>query len=248
MVLRVLEPHRRLRHLERLERVHHHRELVRVLRADAGLRATRMWPMRKPVGVVRDATILDALSAHELARGVEQDLVRVHVAVIVRRGDRLRIEVVWPRAERADHEAIALERLMDRRGLMDPTNDRLEVVDAEDPRIEVAIPTNDVEWVMIEDQLVQRTVLLHENPEVALLVVRPELDGTSNVPLTVRRSLEQLTEFVAVAFGPADVSARLEDEQLRLLSTVVELPAMGDVPVDNYIISLCIRQVTVHGF
>jgi hypothetical protein len=95
---------------------------------------------------------------------------------------------------------------------------------------------------MIEDQLVERTVLLHEDPEVALFVVRPELDGTSNVTLAVRRSLQELTEFVAIPLGPTDVSTRLEDEQLRLLSPVVELPAMGDVPVDNYIISLRIGR------
>ena len=96
---------------------------------------------------------------------------------------------------------------MDRRRLMDPTDDRFEVVDAEDPRIEIAIPTNDVEWVMIEDQLIERIVLFDEDAKVTLLVVRPKLDRPSNVTLAVRRSLEQLTEFVAIALGPAHVSA-----------------------------------------
>ena len=46
VILRILERERGLRHLERLERVHHHRELVRVLRTNARFRATRMRPVR----------------------------------------------------------------------------------------------------------------------------------------------------------------------------------------------------------
>src|ERR1044071_9707120 len=117
---------------------------------------------------MRDAAILDSLSAHELARRIEQHLVGVHVAVVVRRRHRLWIKVIRARAKRADHEAIALESLMHRRRLVDATHDRLEIVDAEDPRIEVAIPANDVEGMVIEDQLVERIVLLNEYPEVAL--------------------------------------------------------------------------------
>ena len=101
---------------------------------------------------------------------------------------------------------------------------------------------------MIEDQLIERIVLFDEDAKVTLLVVRPKLDRPSNVALAVRRSLEQLTEFVAVALGPADMPTRLEHEQLRLLSAIIELPAMRDVPVDNYIISLRIREVTVDRF
>src|SRR4030095_11007240 len=148
--------------------------------------------------MMRDAAILDALPAHELTRRVEQHLVRVHVAVIVRCGHRLRIEVIRPRAERADHEAVTLEGVGPRRRLMNATDDGLEIVDAEDPRIEVAIPAHDVERVVIENQLVQRVVLLDEDPEVTLLVVGLEVDRTSNVTLAVRRSLEELTELVAI--------------------------------------------------
>ena len=42
--------------------------------------------------MVRDAPVLDALTAHELTRGVEQYLVRIHVAVVV--GDRHRLRIV----------------------------------------------------------------------------------------------------------------------------------------------------------
>src|SRR5262245_49908572 len=121
---------------------------------------------------------------------------------------------------------------MDRRRLVNASDDRLEIVDAEDPRIEVAVPADDVERVVIEDQLVQRVVLFDEDAEVAFLVVRVELNRPTNVALAIRRTLEQLAEFVAIALRPPNVAARFEDHQLGLFSTVFELPAMRDVAVD----------------
>src|SRR5262245_42082143 len=104
---------------------------------------------------------------------------------------------------------------MDRWWLVDSTDDRLEIVDAENPRIEVAIPADDVEWMVVEDQLVDRVVLLHKEPEVAFLVVRPELAGTPDVALAERGALEKLTELVAIPLRPAHVTTRLEEHELR---------------------------------
>ena len=71
--------------LQRTEAVHHHRELVRLLRADRRLGAARMRAVRNAVGVMRDAAELDSLPAHELTRRVVQHLVGIDVAVVVRR-------------------------------------------------------------------------------------------------------------------------------------------------------------------
>ena len=163
------------------------------------LGASRMRAVRQPVGMVRDRAVLDALAAHELARRVEEHLVGIDVAVVVRRRHGLRIEVVRARAERADHEAVALERLVHRRRLVDAPDDRLEVVDVERPRIEVAVPADDIERMMIEHQLVDRVVLLDQDRELALLVARLELLRPADVALRERRALEQLPVLVAVA-------------------------------------------------
>src|SRR4051794_8740195 len=112
VVVRGFNGERRLRHLERPEAVHHHRELVGVLGTDAGLGPARMRTVRDSVGMMGNAAELDTFPAHELAGGVVEHLVRVHVAVVVRRRHRLGMEVVRPRAEAADHEAVALERLV----------------------------------------------------------------------------------------------------------------------------------------
>src|SRR5437867_2852475 len=157
-----------------------------------------MRPVRDAVGMVRDAPELDSLSAHELARRIVEHFVGIDVAVVVRSGHRLGIEIVWPRTERADHEAVTLERLMYGRGLVHAADDRLEVIDVEGPGIEVAIPTDDIERVVVEDELVEAVVLLHEQTEVSHLVVGLQLEGTTNVALGVGCALLQLAELVPI--------------------------------------------------
>src|SRR5262249_33539226 len=158
--------------------------------------------------------------------------------VVVRRRHRLGVEVVRARTERADDEAVALERLVHRRRLMNAPDDRLEVVDVERPGIEVSVPANDVERVVIEDELVQTVILLHEELEVAHLVMRAKLDGATHVALGIRSALLELTELVAIALGPAYVAAALHDEELRLISLHVELVAMKDTAMDDEVVAL----------
>src|SRR5690348_12025347 len=98
-----------------------------------------MRTVRDAIRMKGDAPELDALPAHELARGIIQHLVRIDVAVVVGRRDRLGIEVEWPRTEGTDHEPVSFEGLMHRGRLMNPSDDRLEVVDVERPGIEVAV-------------------------------------------------------------------------------------------------------------
>src|SRR5438045_1415263 len=125
---------------------------------------------------------------------------------------------------------------MDRRRLMYAPDDRLEVVDVERPRIEVAIPSDDVEWMMIEDQLIDSVLLLDQERAVAHLVVRVELERAADVALRIRGAFFQLPELVAIAFRPAHVPAAFHDEQLRLRGLFcrpIELVAMQDAAVDD---------------
>src|SRR6185503_9281025 len=85
LILRVFQWQRLLGHAQRTERVHHHGQFVRELRADGRLCPARVRTVRNAVRMVRDAAELDALPAHELAGRVVQYFVRVHVAVVVRR-------------------------------------------------------------------------------------------------------------------------------------------------------------------
>src|SRR5512143_1734773 len=114
---------------------------------------------------------------------------------------------------------------------MHASDDRLEVVDVERPRIEVPIPPDDVEWMVIENELVHSVILFDQEPEVAHLVVRVELQRPANVALRIWRALLQLSELIAIALRPTHVPAAFHDEQLglrRLLPRAIELVAMQD--------------------
>src|ERR1700682_5105620 len=68
VVLGIFECNCRLRNFQRTEAVHHDRQLVGVLCADACLSAPWMRTVRDPVRVVRDAAEFDSLPAHEFTR------------------------------------------------------------------------------------------------------------------------------------------------------------------------------------
>src|SRR5215207_4392003 len=241
----ILDLERLLRDLEGAKGIHHHRELVGRLRADGCLGATRMRAVRNPVGMMRDRAELDPLAAHELARRIVEHLVRVHVAVVVGRRYRLGMEVVRTRAERAHDEAIPLEGLVHWRWLVHATDDGLEVVDVECPRIELTIPADDVERVMVERHLVDAVVLLHEDAELTHLVVGPELAGHANVALRVGRAFDELTELVAVALRRPNVPAALHQQQLRRIARPVEAVAMHDAAMDHEVVALPEREIAV---
>src|SRR5687767_11088563 len=158
----ILDGLRSFRDLQWAETVHHHRELVRVFRSDARFGTARMRTMRNAVRMMRDASELDSFPAHELARRVVQDFVGVDIAVIVWSGDRFRMKIVRPRTERADDESVALECLVYRRRLMDAADDRLEVHDVECPWIEISIPADHIERMVVQHQLIDSVVLLYE--------------------------------------------------------------------------------------
>src|SRR3954463_13778198 len=102
---------------------------------------------------------------------------------------------------------------MHRRRRGAPPDDRLEVADVERPRVEVAVPADDVEWMMVENELVDAVVLLDEELEVAHLVVRVEDERTPDVSLRIRCAFLQLAELVAIPLRPPHVSAAFHDEQ-----------------------------------
>src|SRR5258708_7392895 len=99
-----------------------------------------MRPVREAIRVQRQRAVLDSLAAHELAAGVVNRLVGHDVRMVVRYGNRLRIEIERAWTERADHEIVALERLMNRRRQVKSSHARLEIFNIERPGIVVAIP------------------------------------------------------------------------------------------------------------
>ena len=227
----VLDRERLAAHEEGAEGVHHHRELARALGADRLLGPARLRAVRQPVGVERDRALLDALAAHELGVRVEQHLVRHHVLVAVGRRHRAGLEVVGPRAERADHPALALEGLVDRRGQVHAAHARLEVVDAEGPGVVVAVPAHHVEGVVRHDHLHEPVAALHHDGELAGLVAGDEALRPADVALREGRHLRELAVLVAVSLRRAHVAGALDHEEpdgRRAQPPAVQHPAGDD--------------------
>src|SRR6188474_1987940 len=124
---------------ERMERVEHHRELLRLLRPDGCLGGPWMRSVRDPRRMERERADLDAAPAHEVPVHVVEHLVRIDVRMVVRHRQGVGVIVVETRHERADDEVAALEALVRRRRHVDAPGDRLEVLDVEDVGIEISI-------------------------------------------------------------------------------------------------------------
>ena len=201
--------------MKRLEGVHHHRQLLGLLRAKRRLGAARVRAVRDAVGVQRDRAVLDPLAAHELGAGVVDHLVGHHVGVVVRNRHRRRIEVVGARAERADDEPVALEGLVHGRRQVDAAHARLEVVDAEGPGVVEAVPAHQVEGVVDQRHLEQAVLLLHDQPELPLLVDRLQVRRPPDVALRVRRHLGELAVLVAIALRRPHVAGALDHQALQ---------------------------------
>src|SRR5436190_11540672 len=147
-----------------MEGIEHHRQLPSLLLTQRLLRLPWMWAVRKSVRMQREGAVLDPLAAHELAARVIDRLVRHHVRMIVRNRYRLRIEIERPRTERAHNEPVAFKCLMHRRRKVKSPDSRLEILDVDRPRIVVAVPSDHVEWMMIEHRLGDGVALLDQQP------------------------------------------------------------------------------------
>src|SRR4051794_33196541 len=113
--------------------------------------------------------------------------------MVVRNRHSERVEVELARTERADDEVLARERLVRRRRLMDAAGDRLEVVDRKGPREEIAVPADDVEWVIVEDIRLVAVADAHLHRELALLADGLELGRRMDVPVVIRSAFHDLS-------------------------------------------------------
>src|SRR5258706_12848295 len=103
---------------------------------------------------------------------------------------------------------------------MHAPSDRLEVADVEAIGVEIAVPTDDVQRVEVEEVGHDFAVHLHAYFVFAALRVRRQLARAVQVALAVGRVFEQLAKGVAIALGRLDVAPeRLHDEYTLGLPT-----------------------------
>ena len=129
--------------VQRPEGIDHDRELVGLARAiERRLERSGLRSMRQSADMVCERALADPASCRVVALDVVQHLVRVEVAVVVREHDRLGVPVELARHERADHDVVGLERLMDRRRHVKASGARLEIVDVEGHRVDGPVPAD----------------------------------------------------------------------------------------------------------
>src|SRR5262249_46317856 len=153
--------------------------------ADAGLGRAGVRAVRQAAGVQRDAALLDALARHEVALDIVQHLVAVDIRVIIWRRDRQRVVVELARHERAEYEVWPFERLVYRRRLMNAPGNRLEILDIEGPRVQIAIPADRVKRVVIENMQGVAVARAYQHRELARFVVAGQLERYADVALAV---------------------------------------------------------------
>ena len=123
---------------------------------------------------------------------------------------------------------------------MDTSGDRLEVVHRERPRIEVAVPSDDVEGVVVEDVGLIAAPDAHLHWELALVAVRVQHLRRMDVAVVVGSTLEHLAVLVAIAARDLDLPRRLDD-QVALLAVWRE--AVGRPARDDDVVTFLVRHV-----
>ena len=193
---------------QRGERVEHHGHLAGAVLRLAALAAARLRTVDEPGGVQADRTDPDARPgpAHEVTVGVEEHLVGVDVGVVVRHLHGVGTEVVQPGHERADDEAVPGEGLVHRRRLVEGADDRCEVVDAQRPRVDVAVPADDVEGMLAVHVAGEPGARAHEHLDV-LAVDQQRPLGSAQVTLGVRRAVGELPGRGEVLAGDVHMAA-----------------------------------------
>src|SRR5262245_58029272 len=231
---RVVQVPRQRREPQRTERVAHHGELLGAAGAEGALDEPRRRPGRPPRRMERDGLQLDPLPRSELTGDVVDHLLGLQVRVMVWQRHGHRVVVQLAGAERADDEAGALEGLVHRRGLVDAPGDRLEVVDVERVRVDVAVPADDVERVVVEQEALVAVADAHLEHVLTGPVVGHELLGRVEVALRERRALVQLPVAIAVAVRGLDLAGGLEAQPR--LRPVVQPEAVGRPAGDHHVV------------
>src|SRR5947208_8897175 len=124
--------------------------------------------------------------------------------------------------------------------ILDAAGDRLEVVDRERPRVEVAVPADDVERVIVEDVRLVPVANADLDRELTPVAVRVQLRRRMDVTVVVRRPFEQLPVLVAIPLRDLDSAGRLEYE-VPLLAVGPE--AVGGAAGDDDVIAFGVGDV-----
>ena len=96
--------------------------------------------MRNASRVERDLATLNVVPTHEITIHVVEQLVRIHIAVVIRRGNRIGMVIIQAGDEGTDHKIVAFKLLVNGRRHVDASRQGLKVENGDGVWIIKAIP------------------------------------------------------------------------------------------------------------
>src|SRR6266536_4329987 len=128
------------------------------------------------------------------------------------------------RRECADYITANFKGLMNGRRLMHGASDRLKILGVECERINVAIPTDDIEWMMSHRYAGPARAVLNQYFRVLFLVDCIELSRAVKIALRIRRSHFDLAFLIQITLRNSHRTARFEDEIIFLFYLIGHEP------------------------
>src|SRR5687767_4376262 len=123
---------------------------------------------------------------------------------------------------------MCLESLMHGRRLVYASGNRLEVFDVKNPWVEISVPADDIEGVVIKHVFTQPISYFDSHLKLAAFGVRFQFFGDANIALGIRRMFEHLSEFVSIAFGRFDLGWVFNSKETRFVPVNMHLPGCGE--------------------
>ena len=165
---------------------------------------------------MRDAARADALARREVAVAVEDDLVAVRASCAGTGTESRRVEVDEPRHEAADQRAARGERAVPRRRQVHRRHARLEREDRERPRIDRAVPADDVERRVLDREAVPACRRGARRARGCLSSYGARELRALEVALLVRRVHAELADLVAPLLREVQAAVEREPEPVLL--------------------------------
>src|SRR4051812_35951565 len=146
-----------------------------------------MRPVRNPTRMKGNRTALNPPPRSEITADIKKHFVCFHVVMNPRDLHRFGVSVEQARSKRADNITANLEGLMDGRRLMHRPGNRLEILSIKGERVDVTIPSDDIERMMrIRDTRPTRTIL-NQNLDIFVLVDGEKFGRPMQIALGIRR-------------------------------------------------------------
>ena len=196
-------------------------------------------------GVERNLSVAGVVARHKIAIHVVQNFVGVDIGVVVRRRNGIRVVVVQARHERANYKIAAFKSLVYWRRHVYSACQGLEIADIERVRVVIPVPASHIERMERIFEGENGFAFFDAHLESALFIMRFQKFRPFDVAFAKWRMLQQLPEFIAVAFGCHDRAPAFYKKHAIVLRVPFEL--VNGATRNNQVIAGLEGDIAEHG-